>query len=109
MTHRTVALLSAVAFVATLAMCAPKPTYTHTADTKFPARAADCEFKVQSTTPNPEEYLELGTINGCQGTSELGRYKTIIQPQVCAAGGDLVVGQVNGYGIYCLGVVFRKK
>jgi hypothetical protein len=33
----------------------------------------------------------------------------MIRDEVCGAGGDLVVGEINGYGYYVRGVVFKKR
>jgi len=98
-----------LALVVVISACIPAVTYTHTAESTFATKPRDCEFRIQSTIPSPEEYIELGTLNGCQGTTDMSAYKERVREKVCGAGGDLVVGQVNGYGVYCLGVVFKKK
>jgi hypothetical protein len=38
----------------------------------------------------------------------LPAFKAAVAEQVCAAGGELLVGQVNGSGIYVHGLVYRK-
>ncbi len=83
--------------------------YSATAENQPPSKPANCEFKIQSTLPDPSQYEEIGTINGCFGVTDILRYKAGIREKVCKAGGDLVVGQVNGYGVYCISTVFVKK
>jgi len=83
--------------------------FSPTTEKDYPEKPATCDFKIQSTLPDPNAYEEIGTINGCSGTNDILQYKAGIRPKVCKAGGDLVVGQVNGYGVYCISTVFVKK
>jgi hypothetical protein len=83
-------------------------SYTNTAPTPFPPKSDGCDFAL-STAGAPAGYQEIGTVGGCSGTYDLSAYKAQIAHLVCGAGGDLVVAQVNGNGVYCLGTVFRKQ
>jgi hypothetical protein len=42
------------------------------------------------------------------GAHTAGDFKTQVQLQVCQAGGDLVVPQINGLGLYVRGIVYAK-
>ena len=93
-----------------LVACVPASlSYSHTASTTYPAKDAACDFRVQATPPAPAEYEELGTLGGYSRESDLNAYKEMARPQVCQAGGDVLVGTVNGQGIYVQGIVFRKR
>jgi hypothetical protein len=83
-------------------------TYTGTSAARFPPKPTTCKFTMR-TGGVPPDYQEIGTIGGCSGTSDLLEYKDQIREDVCKHGGDLVVAQVNGYGVYCLGTVFRHE
>jgi hypothetical protein len=83
--------------------------YSPTAEVVGVEKPSDCNFKIQSTLPSESGFREIGVINGCAGTTSIVDYKTGITEMVCKAGGELVVGQVNGFGVYCLGIVFVKK
>jgi hypothetical protein len=63
---------------------------------------------MSTSAPKPG-FEEIGTVGGCSGTYDLSLYKDDIREYVCRAGGDLVVAQANGNGVFCLGTVFRKK
>ena len=82
--------------------------YSHTSDNTFASKSKNCKFRIKGSVPSPYEYEEIGTINGCSGTNNISDYQKKIQENVCKAGGDLVVGDVNGYGVYCRGTVFVK-
>jgi len=81
--------------------------YTHTAHESFRAKDPNCDFDVQSTGPSAADYVEIGTVGGCSGTTDLGEYKEQIAPFVCEAAGDLVMAEINTHGIYCRGIVFH--
>jgi hypothetical protein len=60
----------------------------------------------------PEKgYSELGVLDFDFGIAigAVDTFKTKIQKQVCQAGGDLVVAQINGDGCYVRGIVFVKE
>lgn len=84
-------------------------TYSPTSDAVVPSKGPDCAFKIQASYPDPNLYEEIGVMNGCAGTSNILTYKSGIANAVCKAGGELVVGQVNDHGVYCLGTVYIKK
>ena len=84
-------------------------SYSHTAPRTYPAKDSTCEIRVQISAPDPAEYEELGTLGGYSREMDLNAYKEIARAQVCQAGGDLLVGTVNGTGVYVQGIVFRKR
>lgn len=76
-------------------------------------KPAGCEFQVVSTVPQSgvEEVATLTLKNGINGDvpSDSARFRADVQAQVCEAGGDLVVTEVNGRGDIVRGIVFRRK
>jgi hypothetical protein len=76
------------------------------------AKPADCEVAVASqlTEPGAEEIATLTPKNGLNGNvpRELSAFKRDVQAQVCAAGGDLVIAQINGRGDIVRGIVYRR-
>lgn len=85
-------------------------TYTPSTTARFPSKPADCDFAVLTTLPEGSlEELGILDIQKAGLVTTAGDFKTIVGPQVCAAGGDIVVAEVNGSGNYVRGSVFRKK
>ena len=86
--------------------------YSHTAERTYPAKPENCNFRVLSTVPKGN-YEEIGVLNIHWG--DLGRpttpneLKKIVHKDVCKAGGVVVVGEVNGCGVYVRGTLFRKQ
>ncbi|MDP3214372.1 MAG: hypothetical protein Q8S73_09725 [Deltaproteobacteria bacterium] len=76
---------------------------------RAPARSPTCEFSVTATVPSAG-YEEVGLIEfqTGRGTNTAADYHDAIAPQVCAAAGDLVVGQISNNGTYIRGVVMRR-
>jgi hypothetical protein len=101
-------VLWAVCVMATGYGCASL-SYSNTAGGAYAAKPATCELKIQNRLPDPSVYEEIGSVNGMSKTNDPLKYKKMIQAEVCRAGGDLVVGEVNGLGHYVRGTVFRKK
>jgi hypothetical protein len=91
---------------AVLSGCVMHP-YSRTSAVAYPPKPANCPFRM-STAGQVAGYEEIGTIGGCSGTNDLNSYREQIQSLVCQNGGDLVVVQVNGHGVFCLGTVFRQ-
>jgi hypothetical protein len=106
-------LLATTCFVGASALVgcfgAIRHSYTHTARESWSQKPANCEFDIQSTGPSASDYVEIGTVGGCSGTSDLGEYKEQIAPLVCEAAGDLVMAEINSNGVYCRGIVFHRK
>lgn len=84
----------------------PKMSYSQATKKQYAAKNKGCDFNIRSTMPK-ESFDEIGTINLTPsmygngipmlpaGADEL---RILIQDQVCLAGGDAVVGDVNGHG-----------
>ena len=86
--------------------------YSHTAEHTYPVKPENCKFRVLSTIPKGD-YEEIGVFNIDWGDfsqpSTPDELKQIVQKDVCKAGGDIVVGEVNGSGVYVRGTLFRKQ
>jgi hypothetical protein len=89
--------------------CAAQYNYTLTAEQPGDPKPASCNFRVTGTLPEGN-YEELGVLDfgGGQAACNIAAFKESITPKVCEAGGDLVVGQVNGFNCYIRGLVLRK-
>lgn len=88
------------------------PVYRYTTDVQAAPKPSDCDFLVTATTDTANDYLELGVVElkrDFQFARNIEKFKDVIGDQVCEAGGDLVVGQINGAGVYVRGVVFKRK
>lgn len=108
--------LTLIALAATLNACVATANYTHTADDSFPPFPIDCKFKILSALPD-NSYKEIGVVNvdpvvhqggGMSAPRNPEEFRKLIQSDVCKAGGELVIGDVNGLGQYIRGTVYRK-
>jgi hypothetical protein len=96
-----------LAFVS-LAGCGQVYRYTVTSTAPVQARAADCDFVVSGTLPEDKSLVELGVLEYERTPPhQIAKLKEMIHDQVCQAGGELVVGQINGFGYYVRAIVFR--
>jgi hypothetical protein len=90
--------------------CGANVTFTRVGDA-LPPKSATCEVAVLTTAP-AGSYTELGTID-VQYKSQTSWINTAdafqkkVQPIVCNAGGDAVIGHTNDYGIYLKGTVLN--
>lgn len=84
--------------------------YSHVSDSAYPAKEESCKFRVLSALPSGN-YEEIGVFNIAWGHSKRpttpGELTEKIRPDVCKAGGDFVVGDVNGYGVYVRATLFK--
>jgi hypothetical protein len=102
--------MSRLFLVIALAGCAAGSGYKFslTAEKPLAAKAPDCQFRVVNVLPETG-YRELGVLDAAGIVADkIDAFKVKIQQQVCEAGGDLVVAEINGYGDYVRGVVFVK-
>jgi hypothetical protein len=104
-TVRTVALFLAL----TVAGCGG-PVYRFTSISAPQApRPQDCAFAISTSPPDPRQFEEIGVLDARrQPSNRLDVFKRHAAPEICAAGGDLVVPEVNGYGYYMRGVLYRR-
>jgi hypothetical protein len=91
--------------------CAPaSSTFTPSSATRFPARQAECDFVVLTALPDAP-VVQVGIIDVDQGNwggiKSAADFKSLAAPQVCSSGGEIVVAEVNGFGQYVRGSVFR--
>ena len=100
-----IVLLSSIIFAQG---CSAFMSYSNTSDKQYSSKPSNCDFKIKVTDSGLGNYEEIGVINGCAGQKDISSYKSTIQPNVCKAGGDLVVARANGYGVFCQGIVFKK-
>lgn len=108
--------LLALAFIGvglSLVGCATPVIFTRVSKNEYPAKLKNCEFNIQSIFPS-QGFEEIGTINlgtdvyGQNHASDLSKFKSLIHEQVCLAGADLVVPDINGKGFYVRAIVFKQ-
>jgi hypothetical protein len=108
MRSRPIFALTLLSSASVLGGCAPVYRYTATSAARTP-KPANCELQVTASMPS-EGYEEIGVFEvTTAATNEISVFKTVVAPQACAAGGDLVVTNVNGLGNIVRAVVFAKK
>jgi hypothetical protein len=95
----------------TAAGCGPVYSFTKTTQAIAPAKPeASCDFLVTGTITDLSSYVELGVLEYLRTPPRrIDEFKEMIYDQVCAAGGDVVVGEINGFGYYVRGIVFKKR
>jgi hypothetical protein len=76
--------------LAALAACGPPPIRVTQTGHKHPPRGANCEFALL-TVPPAGNFVEIGAIDVYMAVFELDKFKSIISPHVCDAGGDAAV------------------
>ena len=90
--------------------CGANVTFTRVGDA-LPPKPTTCEVAVLTAAPSGS-YTELGTLD-VQYSSQTSWINTAeafqkkVQPIVCNAGGDAVIGHTNDYGIYLKGTVLN--
>ncbi|MBJ6761266.1 hypothetical protein JGU66_10865 [Myxococcaceae bacterium JPH2] len=94
--------------------CVPRIEYAKTTSITAPAREATCQFDIITTRPD-RPFDELGVIdlparsNPTSLPSSVTEFRAVAQPHVCAAGGDGVITEVNGFGQYIRGTVIHYR
>src|SRR5690348_937401 len=93
-----------------LSACGPSAQYTASTPNKYPAKPAGCSFAIVTALPDaPLEQLGILDIQRWGNVTTASDFKELVSPAVCSVGGDLVVAEVNGYGCYVRGSVFRQR
>jgi hypothetical protein len=110
--RRTVHRVAVVLTVACgLTACGPafRLTLSTTSSTEpLRAKPPGCEFRVVNIPPQGP-YEEIGTLTRASwATNDPVAFKNAVAGDVCRIGGDVVVTEVNGDGIYVRGTVLRK-
>jgi hypothetical protein len=93
----------------TMAACS-SAKFNSNSDRRLSPKQQNCAFKISNTVPK-EGYEEIGIvdISHPENIRSVEDFKNLVREQVCSAGGDLVVGEINGMGWYVRGTVFSKK
>ncbi len=77
---------------------------------RYPAYPPSCRVRLVASDPG-QEYEEIGTLSVDGEPSAFRDPNAFLREareQICRAGGELVVTQVNGFGSIVRGVVFRR-
>lgn len=113
---RSVPLTRTIATVAVVvaAFGCAEPVLHKSGGTTFPALPKGCPLTVVATHPGPD-YTEIAqiTIEGDQSFGA-GTYRdpqafaNVVHDRICAAGGDTLITEVNGFGVIARGIVLRR-
>jgi hypothetical protein len=78
--------------------------------TPVAAKTGRCEFRVVNLPP-AGDYEEIATLTPpySYGDITAEAFKANVHDEVCRIGGDVVVTEVNGQGIYVRGTVLRAR
>lgn len=96
-----------VAAAMLLAACLKPYTFAATTGVAYPPKPEDCLLFVVDEWPYAG-YGQIGVVESGTRVRSRGEFYRAIQNQVCQAGGDVVVCQINGDGYYLRGIVLRK-
>jgi hypothetical protein len=103
---RRTGVLGIVSMLA-LGACDPALKYVRTTHNAADPKPAKCAFDVLTVRPD-RPFQELGVLEpDGPYTGSVAEYRNIARPFVCKAGGDAVVAEVNGLGMYIRGTVIR--
>jgi hypothetical protein len=83
--------------------------YDYTPTTRYVAfapRPVGCAFDLL-TTPPGRPYVELGVLETLMGAPSASTFRASVGAQACRVGGDAVLTEVNGRGVYFRGTVMR--
>ncbi|MCI0668912.1 MAG: hypothetical protein L0Y64_00470 [Myxococcaceae bacterium] len=93
---------------ALLSGCAPSYRWAKTTSVQADARESSCSFDILTARPD-RAFDELGVLEKEWDTNQVDGFRASTQAQVCAAGGDAVLVEVNGLGHYVRGTVIRYR
>jgi hypothetical protein len=91
-----------------------EPVLHKSGGTTFPARGQGCPLTVVASHPGTG-YVEVGQIT-IEGDRSFGAgtyrdpqaFADVVHDRICAAGGDTLITEVNGFGIIARGIVLRR-
>jgi hypothetical protein len=90
--------------------CGPHYVYTRSSQEVTNAKSSGCDFAVTASLTDPSSYVELGVLDlHFDPARDIAAFKEMVRADVCQAGGDLVVTEINGVGSYVRGIVFKKR
>lgn len=91
-----------------------KPVFHDNSDYEFPPSPPDCNLRVVGTHPGPG-YEEIGIITiegdrsyGWGSYQDANEFVEQVRPELCAAGADVVITEVNGAGVVARGIVLVR-
>ena len=88
--------------------CVHDYTFTKSTTQTLTGKPPTCEFTVTATVP--ADYEEIGILESAgEPAPTLAFFKKGVAEKVCAAGGEVVVGQIDQFGNYRRAAVFVKK
>jgi hypothetical protein len=101
--------LIGLALVACLGVGCIGYNYTPTTRNAAAVKPPGCEFELLTTRP-PRPYVELGVLErSMRVAGSASDFKESVRENVCNAGGDAVLTELNGLGGYIRGTVLKYQ
>jgi hypothetical protein len=83
--------------------------YVPTTQTRAAPKPENCDFELLTTRPD-RPYDELGIVEpAVKRASSVVEFRDRIRADVCRAGGDAVLSEIGGSGLYERGTVIRYR
>ena len=102
-------VLFAVAPLLALSACAGEYSLMTAPGIAVVAAGTDCSFEVSRGLPPADEYIEIGRLEAqFSPAADLEKLRSTVRDDVCAIGGELVVGEWDG-SHFMSAVVFRRR
>lgn len=106
---KQVALGAVVAF--TFGACVPPRSYrlSTTQQIATTPKPASCDFRVVNLPPQGD-FEEIATLDFVYDPAHNpDEFKQAVHDKVCSVGGDVVVSEINGNGLYVRGTILRAR
>lgn len=108
-------LVLSITFGLGLAAGCARPVFHASSSVRFPPRPANCHIRNVGSHPGAG-YTEIGYINvegdnrmfGAGSYRNPAKFVEQVRSEVCRAGGELVITQMNGLGVVVRGIVLRR-
>ncbi len=100
----------ALIMAALLASGCSKYTFSPRTGLHYPPKPDDCNYHLVSAWDEPG-YEEIGVVEVDHGrpATSYNKFWHDIRTEVCRAGGEVVIAQINGVGWYVRGIVLRRS
>ena len=105
---RLVVALMWVAMGSGLSGCVPSYRFTRTTRLVTTPKPVNCAFELYTTRPD-RPFDEVGVLEGGLPASDARGFFRAVRPHVCRVGGDGVLTEINGQGVYVRGTVIRFR
>ena len=102
-------VLFAAASLLALSACAGEYSLMTAPGVAVVPAGTDCSFEVSRGLPPADEYIEIGRLEAqFSPAADLEKLRSTVRDDVCAIGGQLVVGEWDG-SHFMAAIVFRRR